>query len=456
MAFCMQCGAKLSDNQKFCTECGASQPGREAQAPVAPAPEQNHTTYIPMTDDAPMERTSFLPMQDKPEPRQPAYNAPQQNPYAPQQQPVYTPPQQPSYDPWQGSPIPGTEKKPPKKKKGGVIALILVLLVLIGGAAAFFLAGGMDLLGGSKKENEDVLGIYNAVSCIYKKEEQDVDGEWLELKSGGKGKLMMEDESFSFKWELDDEDLTIIQSGDEYDGTLEDDVIVIDINGMEYTYILEDSDAEAEWEEQQEENDARPAAPVPEAPAATMPPATEAPVAEAPAPADPSSLDYWAGDWYGWWIINEVYEGDPNDKNKWWDCCASLEIDRNGNATMIIWDEDGSKDEELGEIYLDVAIVDGDVAEFCSTGGTFGGMEVAYEQWYCRSDDDSDYDQTFWISATYDNGEGMCFDYTFYMRPWGLLWDDVEANDPDLLPGYYDWYQEMLAAGYDEAPDTIG
>ena len=397
-----------------------------------------------------MERTTFIPKQENTPPQRPVYTPPQQ--------PVYTPPQQPYSDPWQA---PGNGQKPPKKKKGGLIALILVILLLIGGAAAFYFLGGMELLeGGSKKaeENEDILGVYNAVSCIYKDKEQDIEDEWLELKSGGKGKLMMDEESFSFKWELDDEDLTIVQSGDEYEGTLENDIIVIDINGMEYTYILEDSDAEAEWEEQQEENDRpEPDAPAIEAPVPEIPAETAAPAIPAePEYADPSSLDYWAGDWYGWWIINTVYEGDTNDEGQWWDCCASLEIDRYGNATMIVWDEDGSRYEELGEIYMDVSIVDGYAAEFYSTGGTFGGVAVEEGAWYCRSDDDVDYDQTFWISSTYDNGEGLCFDYTFYMRPWGLLWDDIEANDPALLPGYYDWYVTMIEAGFYDAPDYIG
>lgn len=450
MAFCSQCGAKLSDTQKFCTECGAPQPVREVQPPVVPSPEENRTTYIPLSENAPMERTTYIPKQDNAVPRQSVNQQPMQH-ADPWQQP-----QNYGNQPQPGFTFGAGNEKPPKKKKGGLIALILVLLLLIGGGAAFFFLGGMDLFGGGSKkveENEDILGVYNAVSCIYKKEEQDVDGEWLELKSGGKGKLEMDDESFSFKWELDDTDLLIIQQGDEYEGTLEDDIIVIDINGMEYTYILEGSDAEEEWEEQQEEEGTRPAAPVPDAPVADAPAATEAPAA--PAEADPSSLEYWAGDWYGWWVVSEVYEGDPDDVGQWWDCCASLEIDRYGNATMILWDEDGSRNDALAEIYMDVSIVDGDVAEFCSTGGYFGGENVGYEQWNCRSDDD-EYDQTFWISSTYNDGEGLHFDYNIYMRPWGVMWDDIEANEPGLLPGYYDWYQEVIAYGYESAPDYIG
>lgn len=456
MAFCIQCGAKLSDNQKFCSECGTAQPVREVQPPVAPTPEENRTTYIPLTNEEPMERTTFIPKQGNSQPRQPAYEQPRQ--YSdPWQQP-----QAPGYQPQPGFTFgAGNEKQPPKKKKkGGLIALILVLLLLVGGAAAFFFLGGMDLIGGDKKaeENEDILGVYNAVSCIYKKEEQDIEDEWLELKSGGKGKLMMDDESFSFKWELDGEDLTIVQQGDEYEGTLEDDIIVIDLNGKEYTYILEDSDAEAEWEEQQKEDDApaaeapaAPEAPIPEAPAAT-----EAPAMPEPVYTDPSEIGYWMGDYYGWWIVNTVYEGNPDEEGMWWDCCASLERDNNGNFVMTVWDEDGSRYDELGEVYMDVTIVDGNVAEFYSLGGSFGGVGVAEGGWYCRSDDDVDYDQTFWISSTYNNGEGLHFDYTFYMRPWGVSWSDIENTNPDLLPGYYDWYEDLLADGYTDAPDYIG
>ena len=450
MAFCSQCGARLSDNQKFCSECGTPQTVREVTPSPVSAPGENRTTYVPFSNDESMDRTIYVPRRENPQPRQPVYEQPRQR--------AYEQPRQ-FADPWQEQQNPqkqhqpldaGNEKKPPKKK-GRLWALILALL-LIAGAVAFFLLGGMGALGdGNEKDenDEEREGVYNAVSCIYEEEEQDVDGEWLELKAGGKGKLMMDDETFSFKWELDDEDLTIIQKGDTYEGTLEDDVIVIDINGMEYTYILEDSDAEAEWEEHQEENNRpkpapteAPEAPVPVAPAAPEPPA-------------PSNIEYWLGDYYGWWVINTVYEGDPNDEGLWWDCCARIEADDYGNYIMTVWDEDGSVNEELGELYMAINIVDGDVASYISLGGMFGGVGVEFDQWSCRSDADV-YDQTFWITSTYDNGEGLAFEYTFYMRPWGVMWNDVEESEPEYLPGYYHWYQELLAMGYTEAPDYIG
>ena len=420
MAFCSECGAKLSDNQKFCAECGN---------PIsAPAPtNEGKTTYVPFAENGPMERTTYLPRKGNG-----AYDAPRQ-------------PQEPERWVYEQPPV----KK--KKGKGGLIAAIILVLLLIGGAAAFFFLGGLDLIGGDKKPagNEEVLGVYGAMQCIYDGKEQDVSDEWLELKADGKGKLLLEGEKFSFQWELDDEELLIIQQGDKYEGTLEDDVILIDINGMEYTYILEDSEAEAQWLEDREKD---------KTPAPTEAPAApKAPVIEAPAmAADPSTLEYWEGDWYGWWIVNTVYEGDASNEASWWDCCASLDIDKYGNATMVIWDEDGSRSETLGEIYLNVSIVDTGVAEFRATGGYFGGFSINTDDWFCCSNDDEEYDQTFWISGTYNDGEGLHFDYTFYMRPWGLEWNDVEATNPDLLPGYYNWYFRQITAGVTTAPDRIG
>ena len=62
------------------------------------------------------------------------------------------------------------------------------------------------------------------------------DGEWLELKAGGKLKMMLLGDEYSGKWELDGTNLTITQAGDTYYGTLKDGVIVMDLAGLTYTY----------------------------------------------------------------------------------------------------------------------------------------------------------------------------------------------------------------------------
>ena len=62
---------------------------------------------------------------------------------------------------------------------------------------------------------------------------------WLELKSGGKGTLMLDDESLAVKWSLDGESLTLKVDGFQNVGTLKDGIITIELMdmGMETTFV---------------------------------------------------------------------------------------------------------------------------------------------------------------------------------------------------------------------------
>ena len=43
--------------------------------------------------------------------------------------------------------------------------------------------------------------------------------------------------------------------------------------------------------------------------------------------------------------------------------------------------------------------------------------------------------------------------YEIYLRPWGLYWDELDANS---RPAYYDsWYVPMIESG-EYMPDSIG
>ena len=58
--------------------------------------------------------------------------------------------------------------------------------------------------------------------------------------------------------------------------------------------------------------------------------------------------------------------------------------------------------------------------------------------------------------------EGACADdtgsynYSIFLRPWGRLWDDIEAVESEQLPyGYFDWYLSALEDGA-AMPDRVG
>ena len=163
-----------------------------------------------------------------------------------------------------------------------------------------------------------------------------------------------------------------------------------------------------------------------------------------------NDLDYWEGDYYGWWCIDNVNSGDA-EVGAWWDACMTLDIFSNGGGFITIWDEDYGKDDPIAEVAVSVSVTDG-VARIVSESGQFMGMEVEHADWLFYSDS-TDYKDTLGFFANYENSN-MNVDYYFFLRQWGTVWDDVEEND---LPGYYyNWYLPLIEDGEVVAPRTIG
>lgn len=106
--------------------------------------------------------------------------------------------------------------------------LISVLLVL---AMVFGLAGcGTE---------EPLAGVYSALSCTALGLELDCEGDWLELKKGGKGSLCLMGEEFNCSWTLEGESFTLKNHGDEFSGTLNNGIITLDYGDMVYVYRMD-------------------------------------------------------------------------------------------------------------------------------------------------------------------------------------------------------------------------
>lgn len=168
------------------------------------------------------------------------------------------------------------------------------------------------------------------------------------------------------------------------------------------------------------------------------------------------SLNYWNRDWYGWWYIEDGYGEWADSTGNWWDCCATMRVDADGYSTIELWDEDFARYDLMsfaeGWLY---SYDDGDEGYLLMENGYF--MESSVDYW----DVDpvySDYDQLLTIDGYYEdpNNSDNFFYYTIYLRPWGYIWSDVEANEPENLPYfYYDWYLPAIEAGM-SMPDVIG
>ena len=107
-----------------------------------------------------------------------------------------------------------------------IIALLLTLAMLLSLAAC----------GGSTEEDPNAgkyIGISAAVGGFSMPMSDVYEGEtWLELKSGGRGTIMLGGDDFSIKWSVEGEEITISVQGEDSIGTLKNGAVVVDLMDM--------------------------------------------------------------------------------------------------------------------------------------------------------------------------------------------------------------------------------
>ena len=163
-------------------------------------------------------------------------------------------------------------------------------------------------------------------------------------------------------------------------------------------------------------------------------------------------LDWWNGDWYGWWTVSGG-DGDYESwSNLWWDCCANISIGAEYTGEIIIWDEDLPLDNAVCEASVSLSAAGtGEHGTLFSEEGYFMDGDLAHADWIVDPGL-MDYEDMICIDGWYEDESGS-FKYNMYLRPWGTLWDDVDSGDwPD---NYENWYLPLIEAGK-SAPSTVG
>ena len=115
---------------------------------------------------------------------------------------------------------------------------------------------------------------------------------YIELKDGGKGVFCLGGDATDIKWTLENGTLKMTRDSLESNGTLKDGMITLtDLWGNDTVTITF-----------QKEGDS-----------------------EAAATGD-ALLDWWNGDWYGWWKMSGCSGGYEDMEGEWWDVCGSIDI----------------------------------------------------------------------------------------------------------------------------------
>ena len=133
---------------------------------------------------------------------------------------------------------PVSAEKPPKKSdKKGVWIVLAVVLVLVVALAAVV---GMLFFGNNTQVDEAVLGTYEIVEGDYGDTAKDAEDDYIELLEKGKAEVSLLGSETDGKFKLEEDALTLKVNKEEYTGTLADGIIVLEYEGVSYTYVHED------------------------------------------------------------------------------------------------------------------------------------------------------------------------------------------------------------------------
>ena len=163
-------------------------------------------------------------------------------------------------------------------------------------------------------------------------------------------------------------------------------------------------------------------------------------------------LDWWNGEWYGWWKMSGCYGYYEQMEGQWWDICGDIDIGTDYTGTITLWDEDYTKSDPMASAQVSLSEAGtGEHGTVMSEGGWFTNVALEHADWIV---DPSllEYDDMIWISGDYEDGDDE-FHYDIYLRPWGLYWEDMDESGYPYR--YTDWYLPLIDAGM-PMPDAIG
>lgn len=242
----------------------------------------------------------------------------------------------------------------------------------------------------------------------------------LELKSGGRGTMTVDGEPGNIKWSLDGSEFSLETADGISAGELNNGVITLELVDTGIVLTLRGENAP------------------------NLQLLQELPTETETAPEVP---DWWNGDWYGWWQIENSTGDLPNE---WYDAFAQIEVLSDGSVYITLWDEDFSRDDPMGEGAFLHEEGETELGRLVSEAGYFFYDELEPEEWIIEPDEYI-YSDFIGIEGHHD-AEGESFDYVIFLRPWGTVWDDVEEEN---LPYFYEnWYLPLIEAG-EPMPDAI-
>jgi hypothetical protein len=282
-------------------------------------------------------------------------------------------------------------------------------------------------------------GKYECTGSEYNGTKMSAAGEWIEFGSDNRGTVYITNE-YPFTWSISGNEITITEdAGPVYTATIDNGVISLN-TGMMYYFAkggsASSSDSSPDTEESSEDVSG----------------------SSYDAESYNSTYDtYWGGGWYGFWYVESAYGSyiDWDNGQGRWDCCADISV-IGEEGVINIWDTDGSSDSLMVSSTISFGSGITSYGAFKSEDGQFWDCSIGHADWIVDPGS-SGYENLIIINGRYvdpENSENY-FDYVIYLRPWGQLWDDIQANEPDNIPSNYNsWYIPLMNSG-SAMPDTM-
>lgn len=195
--------------------------------------------------------------------------------------------------------------------------------------------------------------------------------------------------------------------------------------------------------------------------------------------ADENEFEWWNGEWYGWWCIQEGTGTYEQFNDIAWDAYADITADSDGTGTITLWDTETSREQPLVVCDLMFGAGYGDHGSMMSDNGTFfetdswlpNVIDVVPDpiETYEWSVDPADctvshFEDMLEIVGYYidpDDYENS-MKYYIYLRPWGTEWEDVRSGDTsgclysNMMPVLYDdWYVPLMDQGVEQMPSSM-
>ena len=160
-------------------------------------------------------------------------------------------------------------------------------------------------------------------------------------------------------------------------------------------------------------------------------------------PEELSAADWWSGKWYGWFVFSNASDYYSDWVGNYGDCLCEITVYDDGTGYVeMTWLD--------GEVFAtaDVTFGAGTTEYGCmmSESGTILNLSIEHADWIVDPGASmvSDFDHMIHIDSTMYDEDGDWIDYDFFLRPWGMDWEDVRVADTsDLL------YDNMMPLEYD-------